>query len=263
MDTNLKLTVAFLAAVFFMSMDSDDAEAQPAVRFDAGAVNFTSISFQEALDMETCWSPGVQLGFEYDIRVKKRFYITPGLTWSWRSAIMYDAYNSDPDLQLMGSELMSEHFLNLPVHFKWNFDIVPEKFAIFLYIGPVFSAGLASSSRLDFKSDIDGVHITVNGKYDYYSGSNNFQVRLFPALESTENALKKAMAETRVWHGRFQMRLESGVGFRIFRHYEMVLGSDLDLHNRYVGDMAASSILQSSFYYVGFRYRFGKFRNRD
>ena len=51
--------------------------------------------------METCWSPGVQLGFEYDIRVKNRFYITPGLTWSWRSAIMYDAYNSDPDLQLM------------------------------------------------------------------------------------------------------------------------------------------------------------------
>ena len=22
--------------------------------------------------METCWSPGVQLGFEYDIRVKKQ-----------------------------------------------------------------------------------------------------------------------------------------------------------------------------------------------
>ena len=77
MDTNLKLTVAFLAAVFFMSMDSDDAEAQPAVRFDAGAVNFTSISFQEALDMETCWSPGVQLGFEYDIRVKTDS-ISPG-----------------------------------------------------------------------------------------------------------------------------------------------------------------------------------------
>ena len=71
------MLISFLAAVFFMSMDSDDAEAQPAVRFDAGAVNFTSISFQEALDMETCWSPGVQLGFEYDIRVKNRFPYFP------------------------------------------------------------------------------------------------------------------------------------------------------------------------------------------
>lgn len=52
------------------------------------------------------------------------------------------------------------------------------------------------------------------------------------------------------------MRFDAGVGFRFANRYDIVLGSDFDINNRLVGNAGSNSTLQSSYYYIGFRYRF-------
>ena len=61
--------------------------AQVAIRTDLGIVGYKTTCF-EPLQVSSTPGFAFQLGADYDIHIKKRFYLTPGLYWSYRAALV-------------------------------------------------------------------------------------------------------------------------------------------------------------------------------
>ena len=260
MKINPKLAVAVLASLILLSFNCNNANAQLGIRVDGGVVDFKAVQLSP-FATENFYTPAAQIGIDYDFYIKGKFYITPGLTWSYRPAKItassfFDAESMNPNTYVSWFEWTHEHFLNLPVHFKWNFEIRPEKFSIFIFCGPVFSLGLVSQATINSYIRIQNLSFHVMGKYNYYTGANDLEFPSYTLTQEGEETLKKAVDDSYLRHARFQRRFDAGVGFRFANRYDIVLGSDFDINNRLVGNAGSNSTLQSSYYYIGFRYRF-------
>ena len=139
MKINPKLAVAVLASLILLSFNCNNANAQLGIRVDGGVVDYKAVQLSP-FATENFYTPAAQIGIDYDFYIKGKFYITPGLTWSYRPAMItassfFDIESMNPNTYVLWSEWIHEHFLNLPVHFKWNFEIRPEKFSIFIFCG--------------------------------------------------------------------------------------------------------------------------------
>ena len=223
--------------------------AQVAIRADLGVVGYTTTCFDP---LQVSIAPGFafQLGADYDIHIKKRFYLTPGLYWSYRAALGDSSAEG-----VYGSELLQENFLNVPIHAKWKFDIKPEKFGIYIYIGPTFSLGMSSRSRFDLMSS----GVEIDGTYNYFNGESDFKVPGFSGSVSDElnDILQEEFDAIGLRYSRFEARLDCGVGFIIKEHHEIVTGYDFGLNNRMKGSLAEDNFMNASTLYLGYRYRFG------
>ena len=69
--------------------------------------------------------------------------------------------------------------------------------------------------------------------------------------------LQAAADEEGLLRTRFEARFDAGVGFRFADHYELILGSDFGMTNRNKGTLSTAVTLMTSYYYIGFTYRFG------
>lgn len=223
--------------------------AQVSIRADLGVVGYTTTCF-DPLQMSIAPGFAFQLGADYDIHIKKRFYLTPGLYWSYRAALGDSSAEG-----VYGSELLQENFLNVPIHAKWKFDIKPEKFGIYIYIGPTFSLGMSSRSRFDLMSS----GVEIDGTYNYFNGESDFKVPGFSGSVSDElnDILQEEFDAIGLRYSRFEARLDCGVGFIIKEHHEIVTGYDFGLNNRMKGSLAEDNFMNSSTLYVGYKYRFG------
>lgn len=223
--------------------------AQVAIRADLGVVGYTTTCFDP---LQVSIAPGFafQLGADYDIHIKKRFHLTPGLYWSYRAALGDSTAEG-----VYGSELLQENFLNVPIHAKWKFDIKPEKFGMYIYIGPTFSLGLSSRSRVDLMSS----GVEIDGTYNYFNGESDFKVPGFSGSVSDElnDILQEEFDAIGLRYSRFEARLDCGVGFIIKEHHEIVTGYDFGLNNRIKGSLAEDNFMNASTLYLGYRYRFG------
>lgn len=223
--------------------------AQVAIRADLGVVGYTTTCFDP---LQVSIAPGFAflLGADYDIHIKKRFHLTPGLYWSYRAALGDSTAEG-----VYGSELLQENFLNVPIHAKWKFDIKPEKFGMYIYIGPTFSLGLSSRSRVDLMSS----GVNVEGTYNYFNGESDFKVPGFSGSVSDElnDILQEEFDAIGLRYSRFEARLDCGVGFIIKEHHEIVTGYDFGLNNRMKGSLAEDNFMNASTLYVGYKYRFG------
>ena len=228
---------------------STSVSAQVAIRADLGVVGYKTTCF-DPLQVSSTPGFGFQLGADYDIHIKKRFYLTPGLYWSYRAAL------GDSTVEgVYGSELLQENFLSVPIHAKWKFDIKPEKFGMYIYVGPTFSLGMSSGSRFDLMSS----GVNVEGTYNYFNGESDFKVPGFSGSVSDElnEILQEEFDAIGLRYSRFEARLDWGVGFIIKEHHEIVTGYDFGLNNRVNGSLAENNFMNASTLYVGYRYRFG------
>lgn len=229
----LKTILTVLCGVFCIT----NASAQMAIRADVGFVSVTGTTY-DPISQSHLPGFGVQAGLEYDFRVKGLFYLTPGLYWSYRAA-----WNKEFGSGVTGKEILNEHFLNLPIYSKWKFDIKPDKFGIYVFCGPVFSAGLSSRSKINAFAMGYG---NIEGSYDYYNGNISGEVGNFVGDEVY--ALK---------YTRFEFSLDAGVGFVFNRDHELVLGNSNSLTNRIKGEMSGQADMKYINLYIGYRYRFG------
>jgi hypothetical protein len=223
--------------------------AQVAIRTDIGVVGYKTTCFDP---LQVSSTPGFafQLGADYDIHIKNRFYLTPGLYWSYRAAL------GDSTVEgVYGSEMLQENFLNVPIHAKWKFDIKPEKFGMYIYVGPTFSLGMSSRSYFDLMSS----GVNVEGTYNYFNGESDFKVPGFSGSVSDElnDILQEEFDAIGLRYSRFEARLDWGVGFIIKEHHEIVTGYDFGLNNRVKGSLAENNFMNASALYIGYRYRFG------
>ncbi|MGM9764375.1 MAG: outer membrane beta-barrel protein [Candidatus Cryptobacteroides sp.] len=241
--TKLKIMTAAICGVIGMAT----ASAQVAVRADFNGMYYYSITPAES-QIGIAPGVGVQLGADYDMHVKGTFYVTPGLNWSYRAVVSSNFSGSDS-----GSEVIQEHFLNVPLHAKWKFDIKPDKFGMYLYCGPVFSVGLASRSR--FSLDISDV--TIDGTYDYFKKEIDFTL-VGLGYDNIYDYLRETLEAAGLGFRRFDIRLDLGTGFVFKRNNELVFGVDIGTFNRYDNNLPEKSYMDSCNFYIGYRYRFGK-----
>lgn len=227
---------------------SANASAQFSLRVDLGIPEYRIACYNPIL-VDKAPGIGMQLGVDYDFHVKKSFYITSGLYWSGRSVVFSAAEDN-----VSGSEILMENFLNLPVHAKWKFNIKPEKFGMYLYVGPTFSCGLKSHSMIDMYAS----GVAVEGSYDYFS--KDIDVELPPMYNHMSDELEAAIQEELdgLQFTRFEFRVDWGVGFVFKEHYELVVGYDAGINNKYIGNYAQNYNMICQHSYIGFRYRFGK-----
>ena len=243
-----RLNIVLVSTVFLIA-GMNISNAQVAIRTDIGIVGYKTTCFDP---LQVSSTPGFafQLGADYDIHIKKRFYLTPGLYWSYRAAL------GDSTVEgVYGSEMLQENFLNVPIHAKWKFDIKPEKFGMYIYVGPTFSLGMSSRSSVDLMSS----GVNVEGTYNYFNGESDFKVPGFSGSVSDElnDILQEEFDAIGLRYSRFEARLDWGVGFIIKEHHEIVTGYDFGLNNRVKGSLAENNFMNASTLYIGYRYRFG------
>ncbi|MCM1177264.1 MAG: hypothetical protein NC308_10825 [Clostridium sp.] len=152
------------------------------------------------------------------------------------------------------------HNINIPVHFKWNFEIRPGRFAVYLYAGPVLSVGLAAQSMINASSWYREPHY-IECRYDYYSGNAECNYGWTDYLEHQYDQLldKEIQAQldaANIRHRCFDMLVDFGVGFRFRDRFELVLGADNSFINRYRHGAASAVSMTMAQPYIGFRYRF-------
>lgn len=243
------LTILMTIVMGLISISS--VFAQAGIRAEICAPVYQSTCIDPLQISETAGF-GFQLGADYDIHVKNKFYLTPGIYWSYRTAL-----SNSPTAEVSGSEFLQENFINIPVHAKWKFNIKPEKFGVYIFVGPTLSYALSSCSTIDLS--VSGV--SVDGKYDYLSGDCEFQ---FPGVDAStsaylNNALQQEYDALGIRHNPFEARCDWGVGLVFKEIYELVLiGYDFGLNNKYKGSHADNYYFTCNNYYIGFRYRFGK-----
>lgn len=220
--------------------------AQVAIRADAGIIGYRTFSRNPSQAVNISGF-GAQLGADYDMHIAKSFYLTSGLYWSYRMAVI--------DVpEVYGLEHLKEHLLNVPVHAKWRFDIRPAKFGINIYIGPVFSLGMSSRSNFDMRISM----MKVDGTYNYFNGEVHFNTLSGRSSDKLGDMIKDELDAVGLKYNRFEARLDSGIGFVIRGRHEIVTGCDCSLNNRLKGDVAEDNYMIVSNIYAGYRYRFGK-----
>ena len=242
-----KLTTILITSLLICATTTS---AQVAIRADVCVAGYKTTCFDPA-QVSSVFGLGLQLGADYDIHITKRFYLTPGLYWSYRAAS-----GNSPVEDVYGTELLQEHFLNIPVHAKWKFDIRPEKFGIYVYVGPVFSVGMSSRSNFDMMISA----IKVEGTYNYFNGDSDFKSPVLSGSMSDKinDMIQDELDAMGVRYSRLEARLDIGVGFVIKGNHELVTGYDFGINNRVKGALAENNFMNASNLYVGYRYRFSK-----
>lgn len=241
------LAAAMLAAAGF------SASAQ--MSFQAGV----TMPYQRQLRLDPLgladrYGIGAYAGFDYDINIVKGFSITPGLYYNFTMACYYETVDN-----YYGDEIQKDHLINIPVHFKYEFNIKPDKFAIYLYAGPVLSIGAASSTNVSVNINL----VQLDGIYDNYSGvlkDLKFpgSDRLTSAGEKQElmDAIQAELDAQGLTQRRFDLQFDWGVGFRFKGHWELRTGYSFGLIDRYNGTFTRNYNLMMNQYYIGFGYRF-------
>ena len=134
-----------------------------------------------------------------------------------------------------------------------------DKFAIYLYAGPVLSIGAASRTNVSVNINL----VQLDGIYDNYSGvlkDLKFpgSDRLTSAGEKQElmDAIQAELDAQGLTQRRFDLQFDWGVGFRFKGHWELRTGYSFGLIDRYNGTFTRNYNLMMNQYYIGFGYRF-------
>ena len=102
-------TNIILVSITLLIASMNISFAQVAIRTDIGVVGYKTTCF-DPLQVSSTPGFGFQLGADYDLHIKKRFYLTPGLYWSYRAALGDSTAEG-----VYVSELLQENFLNVPI----------------------------------------------------------------------------------------------------------------------------------------------------
>ena len=174
----------------------------------AGYVNSqTREKASSSSEVSTENTNGITGGFAYSINLGKGFAVTPGVYYTFtnkkgvKSGELFG-------VKLSGEADLQEHYITVPLHLSYGLEINPD-FKIFLYAGPSFSAGIASTTHAS--GDIAGGILKIDGgKIDNYQDGTDY--------------------------GRFDLLVGGGLGVDLLKSIRFKVGYDWGMLNRYTGD---------------------------
>lgn len=181
---------------------------------------------------------GFYVGLVKDMRLFAGLSIQPGLYYSFLNST---SKNEVPMFNLTNS--YTEHGLNLPIHIKYTFDIVPA-FGVYVFAGPTLSLGLAATTKMSVTGDVLGNQVNGSVQYDSYTG----KLKSDNISEENMDRINEYMPDSRM--NRFDVLMGGGVGLNFINFITVKGGVDYGLLNRFKGDLAETGTMNRLQFYV-------------
>lgn len=197
----MKKVISIIAAASMMLIGTS-AFAQVSV--GAGYLNASSVT-KVSSSTSTVPFNGFYAGIDYTYAINDVFGVTPGIYYE------YAASNSTASISsISGSATTKEHYINIPVYLNAGVNF-GDGLKGFVYAGPTFSYGLASSSS----GSVSFLGYSLGtGESDNYASGN---------------------------YGRFDVLVGGGVGVDIKNTVRLTVGYDLGMFNRNTAENASTT----------------------
>ena len=189
-----KICFILVAAAMFIAVD---AKAQLGVGVGYNLLN-TTTTFADESDDESLNGFYVEATYGFNFLNKKwgTLGIEPGIRYTFGAEA-----EQEEILGIKTRASLTEHYLDIPVHVKYGYEVLPSKLSVHAFAGPVFSVGLAST----IKTSADDTTVKTNN----YKDSD---------------------------YGRFDLKIGLGAGITIAERFNVKVGYNFGLLNRYTGE---------------------------
>lgn len=189
-----KICFILVAAAMFIAVD---AKAQLGVGVGYNLLNTTATLADESED-DSLNGFYVEATYGFNFLNKKWgiLGIEPGLRYTFGAEA-----EQEEILGIKTRASLTEHYLDIPVHVKYGYEVLPSKLSVHAFAGPVFSVGLAST----IKASADNTTVKTNN----YEDSD---------------------------YGRFDLKIGLGAGITIAERFNIKVGYNFGLLNRYTGE---------------------------
>ena len=189
-----KICFILVAAAMFIAVD---AKAQLGVGVGYNLLNTTATLADESDDESL---NGFYVEATYGINFLNKRWGTLGIEPGLRYTFGAEAEQEEV-LGIKTRASLTEHYLDIPVHVKYGYEVLPSKLSVHAFAGPVFSVGLAST----IKASVDNTTVKTNN----YEDSD---------------------------YGRFDLKIGLGAGVTIAERFNIKVGYNFGLLNRYTGE---------------------------
>ena len=197
-----------------------DAKAQLGIGVGYNYLNTTERLADESDDESL---DGFYVEATYDLNFLNAEWGTLGL----QPALRYTFGGEVESERILGVNVkasFTEHYLDIPVNVKYGYDVLPSKLKIYAFAGPVFSLGL--SSVMSISGDNSKVKTNLYEESDY---------------------------------GRFDLKLGLGAGVTVAEKFNVKLGYNIGLLNRYTGEQVRNDYKyrrHTGVFYLGVGFNF-------
>ena len=156
-----KLIAVIMAAAVALGMTSAQLAARGGI--EAGYVN-SSYNFKKGISKDNNYSlNGFYVGLSKDVRLFAGLHIVPGIYYTYLTDNSKDEVLG---LKLRGNA--SDHYLSVPIMFRYQFGLPGVK--LYVFAGPTLSAGLVAKQKYIVSGDILGSNINGEVSYNLYTG---------------------------------------------------------------------------------------------
>ncbi len=234
-----KLKFILAAAVFSMAALAASAKGG----IEAGYMNMGYSVSGKGISGSNPSLNGFYVGVSDDMDLVAGLGIRLGLNYSFTTD--KSAKSLVQNISMKGGN-EKDHYLNVPLRLRYNFNIIPKVLKIQAYAGPVFSLGLSHTYSYDFALELGGQRLEGAVKYNYYTGK--FKSDVFDQDEAQEAGLPA--------YKRFDMALGGGLGIELLNFLEVKVGYDWGLVNRTKAESAADISCTRDMLYLAVGFRF-------
>ena len=208
-----KIYFILAAAAMLLAVDAN-AQLQVGAGYNHGTTTERIADEDDSEDLD-----GFYLEATYDLNFLEKGWGTLALQPGVRFTYLGEA-DSDIEFGYKSKSAFNETYLDIPVHVKYSYDLGAVKLSAFA--GPVFSMGLTSVARTSVSGE--GVDYVI--KYHKYSG------KTITKGEGSSSVNPDGMTD----YGRFDIKLGLGVGATFMEKFNVKVGYNIGMLNRYTGE---------------------------
>lgn len=142
---------------------------------------------------------------------------------------------------------LNETYLDIPVNVRYSYFLGSVRLSAF--VGPVFSLGLSSAFKTKLSGSLIGQDVDYMVKYHNYTGTT------VTKGEGSSSADVAGYPD----YGRFDIKLGLGVGATFMERFNVKLGYNFGLLNRYKGEQVegyGKVKMHTGVFYIGLGYNF-------
>ncbi|MGN1210731.1 MAG: outer membrane beta-barrel protein [Candidatus Cryptobacteroides sp.] len=245
----MKHKLTTLVFVFLLAFGLSSS-AQEGLGLHVGYVTSVNISHAFGEKLHSPVMNGLRVGATQDLRLFGKLFFEPGLYYTY----LTDKGNieSENNAGYYIADLVKEHFLSIPLMFKYTFELSDALTGLYLFGGPTLVVGLSSKSDIGlFKETTSSFDLLGEVEYDYYKEKFS-EGGLTDAFGKVLLAAYLPPAAYR----RFDVSLGVGIGLEVLDYLDVKLGYDWGLVNRVTGDISSEYRTRRSQFYVTAGVRF-------
>ena len=176
-----------------------------------------------------------------------------------RTNMRYEENDAAVSIKGTARERVSDHFVDIPVHLKYAYDIVPGAVRAYAFAGPVLSLGLAAKSTKFTKANtvFENGSVLVHNVERYNAYTGHYYVKTYDE-DANKYDIKKGKNDQYKAYSMFDLKLALGLGVTISEKLDIKFGYNIGLLNRAFikADKDHKYSVHSNVLYFGAAYNF-------